>query len=461
MGPAGTIPAAGSVTGGTFQYGYSVAGNPQTLTVVSDSGANAGDTRQAVVEYGDMVSSGVAVQLSLQVAASLTDRVVARGKLAALPIASKPYVLTGRMRFNTTALNTWQDIKTFGTWQQVKTGKATWLGTRGSASTDTDEFLSLFATIMDPATGTDYVTPAQIYNVTGSRLGTWFDFSALFTVTAAIPTTAELRFFHGTNVREYATDFYFDEIGLTPGDQFFGHPTLFWFDGDTPVPPNPASYTHPGWVTGAADASIAWTGTIGNSVSLFTGPSAMSATTTCQLDVSDTTRIIPCEPILLSDPINVTLASWVGLIHIDALTHPSKQTIHQIINRAAPVAISQVRGWETGQLTVLTMNTEQRGQILNVVRSGRVLLLRNPIPDYPENNWFLALGDVTEDRPVPNQRVTIREWTLPFVRVERPTGLIEATSGTTWQTIADNHSWAHLRDNMQDWLAVLTGESVS
>ena len=45
---------------------------------------------------------------------------------------------------------------------------------------------------------TDYVTPAQIYNVTGSRLGTWFDFSALFTVTAAIPATAELRFFHGT-----------------------------------------------------------------------------------------------------------------------------------------------------------------------------------------------------------------------------------------------------------------------
>jgi hypothetical protein len=88
-------------------------------------------------------------------------------------------------------------------------------------------------------------------------------------------------------------------------------------------------------------------------------------------------------------------------------------------------------------------------------------LLRNPIPDYPENNWYLALGDITEDRPVPNQRVTVREWTMPFVRVERPSGLIEAGGGRTWQQIKDLGTWQTVRDTNQDWLSVLAGSSVS
>jgi hypothetical protein len=461
MGALGVIPVSGSVTGGTFQYARSAVGNPRTLAVIADSAANAGDTRQAVVDYGDTVASGVALQLSLQVSASLTNRIIARGKLAALPGSPQPYVLTGRLRFNTVTLNDWQDIKTFGTWQQVKTSKGTWLGVRGSASVDTDEFLSLFLSIVDPGTGNDYITPVRIYNITGSRLNTWIDFSALFSTATAIPSTAELRLFHGTNVAEYATDIWLDEVGVTPGAQFFGHPSLYWFDGDTPVPADPASYPQPGFVADSSDSSITWTGTVGNSVSVFTGPSAMHAVTTCQLDESDSARILPCEPVLISDPVNVTLAIWMGLIHIDALVHPSKQAIHQIINRAAPVAISQVRGWETGQITLLTMNMDQRKQVLNVISSGRIVLLRNPIPDYPENNWYLALGDITEDRPVPNQRVTVREWTLPFVRVERPSGLIEAGGGRTWQQIKDLGTWQTVRDTNQDWLSVLVGTSVS
>lgn len=461
MGPLGVVPTSGSVTGGTLQYVRSGVGDPRTLTVVSDTGAQASDTQQTVVDYDDLVTAGVAVQLSLQAPASLTNRIIARGKLAALPHVPQPYLLTGRLRFNSIDLNSWQDIKTFGTWQQVRTAKTTWLDVRGSSSQTNDEFLSLFAAIVDPATGSDYITPARIYNISGSRLNTWIDFSALFNTSAAIPATAELRLFHGTNVREYATDIWLDEVGVTPGAQFFGHPTLHWFDGDTPLPPATASYPYPGWIEDSDDASIAWTGAVGNSVSVFTGPSALHATTSCQLDQSDSARILPCEPVLISDPVNVTLAIWMGLIAIDALRHPAKMTVHQIINRAAPVVISQVRGWETGTLTLMTMNRAQREQVLNVIRSGRVVLLRNPIPDYPENNWFLALGDITEDRPIPNQRVTVREWTVPFVRVERPAGLIEAASGRSWQQVRDLGTWDTIRNTQQDWLAALAGESVS
>lgn len=457
-----TPPAAGDVTGVTFQYVRSSGTNPRTLLIASEAGTDAGQTSAAFVQYGDTLTSGIAQQISLQSSATLTSRIIARGKITTIPQVAQPYVMTGRFKFVTNDLNDWQDIKNFGTWTQVRTSKVTWLGTRGSASTEASDFLSLFLTIVNPTTGADYIAPIKVFDAGEARLNTWIDFAGYFSAPAGgIPNTAEIRLVHGTKVREYAADLYLDEFGITPGAQFFSHPTLYWFDGDTPVPPDPTSYPWPGWETDSLDISITWTGTVGNSVSVFTGASGVHATTTCQLDASDTARLLPCEPILLSDPVNVTLATWLGLIHIDPLTHPSKQTVHQIINRAAPVAISQVRGWETGTITVLTMNRDQRAQILNVIRSGRVLLLRNPEPDYPENNWFLALGDVTEDRPVPNQRVTIREWTLPFVRVERPTGLIEATSGIPWQAVKDSGTWAYIRENKQDWLSVLVGTSVS
>jgi hypothetical protein len=455
------VAAPATANGGTWQYTRSSGTNARTLAVVTDTGINAGYTQSAIVSYGDIVNDGIAAQLSFQTSASLTNRTIARAQIVALPGSTQPYRLTGRFRYSSTALNTWQQIKTYGTWQQVKTDKATWLGVRGSASTTSGDFLSLYLTIVDPGTGADYITPVQIYTASEGRMGLWTDFSALFTTATTIPATAEVRLVHGTTVPEYATDIWLDEFGITPGVQWLSHPNLFWFDGDTPVPADPASYPQPGFVADSSDSSITWTGTVGNSVSVFTGPSAMHAVTTCQLDESDSARILPCEPVLISDPVNVTLAIWMGLIHIDALVHPSKQAIHQIINRAAPVAISQVRGWETGQLTLLTMNTDQRNQVLNVISSGRIVLLRNPIPDYPENNWYLALGDITEDRPVPNQRVTVREWTMPFVRVERPSGLIEAGGGRTWQQIKDLGTWQTVRDTNQDWLSVLAGSSVS
>jgi hypothetical protein len=413
--------------------------------------------------YGAIVASGAVASISFQAAQNLANRVIARAKTTALPNVPAAYLLTGRFRFTTTALNTWQNIKTFGTWQQVRVSKGTWLGVRGSASTTTPNFLSLFLTIVDPATGNDYIEPVQVMSSGEGKLNQWVDFSALIGGGGTtIPATAEIRLVHGTKVPEYATDWYLDEFGITPGSQWGQHRVLYWFDGDSQIPADAADYLYPGtgWTGTVADASISWAGTIGNSISLFYAPSTVTNTTTCQLDASDSAMLLPCEPVLLSDPVNVNLATWVGLIHLDALTYPSKQTVHQIINRAAPIAISQVRGWATGAITVLTMNAEARTKLLLVMASGRVLLVRNPVRDYPENDWYLACGDLVEDRPVPNQRVTVREWTFPFVRVERPSGLIEAASGATWQQVKDSGTWLNLRTTRQDWLAVLNPESV-
>lgn len=452
---AATAPTAASVSGGTWQYTRASGTNSRTLVVASDTDPNAGNTPQVVTTYNAALTAGVAAAVSFQVAASLTNRIVARGKITTLAGAATPYLLTGRFRFSTTTLNTWQNIKDTGTWQQVKTAKVTWLGVRGSASTVPADFLKLFLTIVNPATGADYITPVQVMATGESALNTWIDFSALFTTGTSIPSTAEIQLVHGTKVPEYATDWYLDEFGITPGAQRAAHNTLYWFDGDSPLPADPADNLMPdqSWDAATSDSSITWTGTVGNSISQFLGPSGLSTATTCQLD---TPALVPCEPVFLSDPVNTSLGIWVGLLTVDDLTHPSKMSVYQVLSRAPAVAISQIRGWETGSLTVLTSSVAARTQMLKVFQSGRILLLRNPDPSYPERDWYLACGDLVESRPIPNARVPERTWKIPFTRVERPTGLIEASGGVTWADVLAAGTWSNVR-NEGDWLDVLTG----
>jgi hypothetical protein len=83
-------------------------------------------------------------------------------------------------------------------------------------------------------------------------------------------------------------------------------------------------------------------------------------------------------------------------------------------------------------------------------------LLRNPNPAYPETSWYISCGNVQEQRTIDQDgRKPQRTWVVPFVQVERPTGLIEASSGVTWQQIRDSGmTWRQLRDQRESWLDV-------
>jgi hypothetical protein len=90
--------------------------------------------------------------------------------------------------------------------------------------------------------------------------------------------------------------------------------------------------------------------------------------------------------------------------------------------------------------------------------SGRILFFRNPDPRYPESSWYLHIGDVQWSR-VGDQfgDKPERVWSIPFVRVERPVGLIAASGSITWADIKAGYTWDELRVKREDWLdAALT-----
>jgi hypothetical protein len=263
---------------------------------------------------------------------------------------------------------------------------------------------------------------------------------------------------HGPTLKEFGVEWNFDEFGITPGSQRV-HPTLYWFSGDSPVPADPQDLlmNDENWEPAVNDASVTWAGTAGNSVSELRMASSITTTTQCALDPPET---IPCEPLLLSDPVNSGLAVWVSLASIGDLTHPAQRSGSRVLKRSDAIAISQIRGEAETDLYVMTDTFTERQALLDVTRSGRVLLLRNPDPRYPESNWYVSIGDIRESRPIPDHRLAERIWQLPIVKVARPTGLIESSGGVTWADVLALGTWSDVLAARDNWLEVLSGGDV-
>lgn len=449
---------AEGVFGQTF--GWAVGNNPDTRStlVTSETTAHAGATSQLTAVYDSAVQDVLAWQIIIPNTTPLTNRIVAKAKVTALPAAvTKPYRLTGRFRFTSTNVWLWDDVKNNGTWDDLLADKGTWADVLSSVVPGAGEYSRLFAAVVNPADGSYYVQPIQVLGFADTRVNTWLDFVIYFTPTLDIPATAEIWFIQGTYIREYSMEWYLDSIGITSGEQMDKHDTIWYLDGDTPRPAGAAAALDPdgGWTTPLDNSSVSWTETPGNSISRWLSPTALRGTTTCQIDWPQT-ETIPCEPVLVSDPVTSALGMWVGLLGISDLDHDVVSSDAKILGRADPVATSQSRQWETGSIRLMTTSMSDRNELLSIVRSGRIILLRNPDPDYPENNWYLSCKRMTELRLSPDHRFPHRAWDVPFTRVARPVGMIEASSATTWSAVANKWTWNQLKAQRATWLDVMT-----
>lgn len=126
-------------------------------------------------------------------------------------------------------------------------------------------------------------------------------------------------------------------------------------------------------------------------------------------------------------------------------------------------------------MRLLTRTLNGRERLLSVLQSGRVLLLRNPDPSFPENNWYVAVGSVSEERIFPDQRRPERRWVVEIAQVARPSGyLTTAARGRTYQTLRDylpdgvtpapeNYTYADIKALYKNYLdaAIGSGSSIS
>jgi hypothetical protein len=101
----------------------------------------------------------------------------------------------------------------------------------------------------------------------------------------------------------------------------------------------------------------------------------------------------------------------------------------------------------------MTYTLSQASVAERMFSPGRILFFRNPDPDFPETLWYLAIGDVGQGRVgVSLSKKPERLWKVPYIRVERPVGLIAAASGVSWQDLKAGYTWAELKQIRADWL---------
>lgn len=387
--------------------------------------------------------------------AGVPGRTIAEVGVASL-VTSKKYLVTGMIKFSSPAVWTWTDAKAFGTWSTVKAAKASWQVVRSTESDPgaVDAYNSVHISLTDGVT--DYVAPIQVINVSMAQSGVWITFSAYITTPSVMSSASRLRILHGTSVREYAASWDLDKFSISTEEDASHAYRLFWFNGNTPVPDRPQDYLmqNSEWEDYDHNSTITWEGVVGSSASRFTVSTRIYTIGKCQIEAPDDIGL--CEPVLLSDPVASALSQWFGLAEMGSLQFSARSTVFAPLGRDYYVSSSSVRGSATGSLMLFTNTLTERQQALTVFASGRVLLLRNPDPSYPESNWYIACGDIEESRTLPNSRRPERTWVVPYTTVERPTGLIEASAGATWLMQRNTGStWQQLKDQNQNWLDVL------
>jgi hypothetical protein len=339
---------------------------------------------------------------------------------------------------------TWQGVRDVGTWQQVRSK---------SAPAADQPFATLWAAVLSP-TGTEVVPPFQVLGVTAESNEDWKTFQAWVTVPATAPANSRLVLLQGTLTREYATTWWVSTVMVTPEAEVTAG-AVGYFDGDSPLPSNPAANLVPGydWVPSTPDASMTWNGTPHASVSIYTGPSIIAASDTVTVLAPDRKLTRAKLPVFLSDPVTTQVGLWFELLGIGDLSFKARAELYDIIGKGPQIAISNRRAWPSGELRLMTKTLDQAALAERMFDPGRILFYRNPDPRFPESEWYLHIGDTASGRPGEGVAwAPERIWSVPFVRVERPIGLIETASSVPWVQVRDSMTWAELRDSRRDWL---------
>jgi hypothetical protein len=162
-------------------------------------------------------------------------------------------------------------------------------------------------------------------------------------------------------------------------------------------------------------------------------------TTGCQVeDRSDEWNDGKCEPVYLSDPLIPSIGYWFGLLGIDPLAYPARSELFDVLGRSAPVAVSQMRSTARTNVRLYTDTLKRRTELLSMLSAGRILLLRNPDPSYPERHWYISVGNVSEERILTDHRDPRRRWVMEISVVDRPVGYLALVKSeriyTTYKT---------------------------
>ena len=195
--------------------------------------------------------------------------------------------------------------------------------------------------------------------------------------------------------------------------------------------------TTDGSVTGAGDVALASVRNVGNT---DTNPQFiwdnLNVTTPSPLAGPTVAATVPSGgQAWLTHPGHPSYAGTATVTR-DGLSEirPARRGMFNPIGSALPVAVSDVRGGSNGTLIVQTSTAADVTRLRNMLADGSPLLLRQPLT-WGGDSWWLSIGDVDINRFTQIATDGWRRWTLPYQRVDRPSGASDGAVGVTYNDL--------------------------
>jgi hypothetical protein len=137
----------------------------------------------------------------------------------------------------------------------------------------------------------------------------------------------------------------------------------------------------------------------------------------------------------------------------------ARSTTLDIVGRTNPVSISSKRAGGTSSLSVLVWDPSAHVQLNALLDSGLPALIQ-AMPGYGiDGNLYLSVGDVDSDPVMDAADDPGWRWTLNVTKIDRPSGGIQGSALSTWQTILDRYTtWADVYEAFDTWADVLLTE---
>jgi hypothetical protein len=132
-------------------------------------------------------------------------------------------------------------------------------------------------------------------------------------------------------------------------------------------------------------------------------------------------------------------ASAIFFGSMDAESRQARSSVFVVNNRRTPVMASRVRGSTVSTLLLYTRTFVDRDALITLNAPGDALFLQAPA-QYGIPDQYMAIGDYTVTRLLPDHRKQARQNTMAYVEVDRPAGLADGVLGVRWADLCDKYA---------------------
>lgn len=153
---------------------------------------------------------------------------------------------------------------------------------------------------------------------------------------------------------------------------------------------------------------------------------------------------------------NVASASQNVTVNVASMSDVSRKARvlgrYDVLGRANPVVVSDVRGGREGAFSLFTETLEEAAAVRDLLSTGFVLFLQCPRRVNFPDMYFVA-GDATETwlTAMGEERM----FEVPFTEVDAPTDDLVAVGANSWALVVQFGTWNNLKNKRATWLDVL------